>query len=771
MIRILLSVGLLAVFTAAAADAQTHCNNTVKLTVVETHDFSPVYPAVVYMEMQDKVFETNENGSIVLDSICDGNYSIRIQGAGYEEKRTTIEVKGNKPIKVRVNYELHNLKEVTVADVQKNSLIQSKENINKEMLNANQGKTLANMLEQVNGLSTLSNGATIAKPVIHGLHSNRILMLNNGIRQEDQQWGAEHAPNIDPYTAGNITVLKGAAGVRYGTDAIGGVVLVESNPMPSQPGWSGELDLSGHSNNRMGVGSLTLQHAFRKMPALSVRVQGSYKKGGTYRIPGYRVANTGVREDNFSGTVAYRKLHSGAEVYYSRFHTVLGLYTGSHTGSRKDLLNAVNSPVPLVQSGFTYDLKRPMQHVAHNLVKVKGYADSRIGTWNVIYGYQHNFRREYDIMRVENGKAQLNLTLQTHTLNVNLDHKKLSGLNGQVGLDMIAQDNRFRNGDRIFIPTYESRGGAGYLIERYRIGNINLEAGLRYDMRWYGVYNPQGNNQQIVYYEFNYHNASGTLGIKQQVNDRWNWNVALANAWRAPQANELFSAGLHQGAARIELGNKDLRPENAYSISMDNNYSIGKKLHTTVSLYSQFINDYIYLEPGEDILTIRGYYKTFRYRQTNARLTGADVSLQYDWNDHLSSSAKGSFLRARDRKANDWLILIPSDRVSFSTRFSKNLSEKWKHVFAEISGKYVFRQTRIPRNFDAIDYPRPPKGYFLPDAAIGAQYTIAKQPVNMSLSINNLLNVKYRDYMDVFRYFLDLPGTNVVLRLSIPFQF
>lgn len=771
MIRILCSIAMLIVFSVGTVNAQTTCSNTVKLTVVETHDFSPVYPAVIYIEELNKAFETDENGNVLLDSICDGSYIVRIQGGGYEEKKMTIQVIGNKAIRVRVNYALHNLKEVTVAEAQKNSLIQSKEKLDKEALNANQGKTLANMLENINGLSTLSNGATIAKPVIHGLHSNRILVLNNGIRQEDQQWGAEHAPNIDPYTAGNITVLKGAAGVRYGTDAIGGVVLVEPKPMPVQPGWGGELDLSLHSNNRMGIGSLMLQHAFKKIPALSFRLQGSYKKGGNYHIPGYWVANTGVREDNVSGTLAYRKLHYGAEVYYSRFNTELGLYTGSHTGNQNDLMNAINSPVPLVQSEFTYDLERPRQHVVHNLVKAKIYTDSRIGTWNVIYGYQHNFRQEYDIIRQENGKAQLNLTLQTHTLNVNLDHKKLLGLTGQIGLDMISQDNRFRDGDRIFIPTYQSRGGAGYLIERYRTENITLEAGLRYDVRWYGVYNPQGNNQQIVYYEFNYRNASGTLGIKQRVNDQWNWTVTLANAWRAPQANELFSAGLHQGAARIELGNKDLKPENAYSIGFENNYSLGEKLHTTVSLYSQLINDYIYLEPGEDLLTIRGYYKTFHYKQTNAWLSGADISLQYDWNDLLSSSVKGSFLRAHDRKANDWLILMPSDRVSSSTRFSRNLSEKWQHVFAEVGGKYVFRQTRIPRNFDEIDHPQPPKGYFLLDAAIGAQYILARQPVTMSLSVNNLLNTRYRDYMDVFRYFLDQPGTNVVLRLSIPFQF
>ncbi|HTN45511.1 MAG TPA: TonB-dependent receptor plug domain-containing protein [Flavipsychrobacter sp.] len=771
MIRILISVLFLGLLATINSTAQHRCVNPTRITLVETHDFSPVYPAVVYVEALNKAFETDESGSMVLDSLCDGSYIIRIQGTGYEEKQTTISLKGRKPVKVKVDYELHALHEVTVKEEQKNSLIQSKDNLGKNALDDNQGKTLAGMLENINGVTTLSNGATIAKPVIHGLHSNRILMLNHGIRQEDQQWGAEHAPNIDPYTADNITVLKGAAGVRYGTDAIGGVVLVEPKPMPAQTGWGGELNLAGFSNNRMGVGSFMLEHAFKKNPALSLRVQGSLKKGGNYRIPGHWVANTGLQESNYSATAAYQKLHYGTEIFYSNFNTSLGIYKGSHTGNQNDLLNAINSPVPLVQSDFSYDLERPKQHIVHHLLKAKIYADSRWGRWDIIYGYQHNFRQEYDVIRQENGKAQLNLTLQTHTLNINLDHKKLFGLSGQTGIDVISQDNRFQNGDRVFIPTYQSRGIAGYLVERYHLKNLMLEAGLRYDYKGYGVYNPQGNNQQIVYYEFNYGNASGTLGLKQQVNAHWDWNLTLANAWRAPQANELFSAGLHHGAARIELGNKDLQPENAYSVSFDNRYAVGDKLYTSVSLYSQLINNYIYLIPGEDLLTIRGYFKTFHFRQTNAWLNGADLTVRYDWNNYLTSTVKASVLRARDRKANDWLILMPADRVSFNTRFSKNLSEKWKNMFAEVTGRYVFRQTRIPGNFDEIDYPRPPRDYFLLDAALGIQQMVGKQPVNISLAATNLFNIRYRDYLDVFRYFLDQPGTNMALRIAIPFEF
>lgn len=751
--------------------ANAQCGYKASLRVMETHTFSPVYPAVIFIEPLNKALQTDESGNAAIDSLCEGRYIFHVQAGGYHTITDTVMIKGNVTLRFKTAFESHELKEVEITDERTRTVQQSKGQLSTQRLSEGSGKTLGALLEDINGVTTYKNGATIAKPVIHGLHSNRIMILNNGIRQEDQQWGDEHAPNIDPFLAGNVTVIKGAAGVRYGTDAIGGVILVEPPALRSKPGWDGELNLAGFSNNRMGVGSLSIEHCFKSLPALSFRIQGSLKKGGNYRIPGYWAANTGVEEENYSTTAAYRKAHYGAEVFYSRFNTDLGLYRGSHTGNAADLMNAINSPSPLIESGFTYDIARPRQHVTHDLLKTKLYADSKVGFWNIVYGYQHNFRQEYDVMRVENGNAQLNLTLNTQTINVNLDHKPIKGISGQIGVDAGTQDNFFRDGDRLFIPTYQSRNAAAYLIERYKTGKVNLEAGLRYDYRWYNVYNPEGNDQHIVNYKFDYSNISGTLGLTQKLKANWDWSATFANAWRAPQASELFSAGLHQGAARIEIGNKSLLPERSYGLNLGTRYIWHNKLTMQIDAYSQLINDYIFLEPGADLLTIRGYFKTFNYKQTNAWLNGIDATLHYQWNDYLRATFKGSMLRARDITKNDWLILIPSDRISLEARYTRNLSEKWKECFAGMEAKYVFRQTRVPSNFDSIDYPRPPADYFLLDASVGACTYFRKQPIYLSLSVTNLLNAKYRDYMDVFRYFIDQPGTNVVLRIRIPFNF
>jgi len=756
---------LLACVCTCTAMAQHACSLHLDIQLQEKHTLEAVYPALVYIDELQRSFPADEEGLVRVADLCAGNYTCHVEAAGHMSIAQVITVKESSRVRIRL---VHALREVTVKEERVKTVLQTKESLNKDQLAEGSGKTIGDVLQAVNGVTLLSNGGTVSKPVIHGLHSNRILMVNNGIRQEDQQWGSEHAPNIDPFLANRITVIKGAAGVRYGTDAIGGVVLVEPAPLRSS-GWGGEVNLAGFSNNRMGVAEGMIEHGFEKIPGLSFRLQGTLKQGGNYRIPGYYVANTGVRESNYSAAIGYARAHQSVELFYSHFNTDLGIYRGSHTGSKEDLLNAINSDTPRVSAGFTYDIDRPRQHVVHDLAKLKLNATNAVGKWSLTYAFQHNFRQEYDVVRKDDGKAQLNLTLNTQTLNLNLDHVSWKGLTGEIGVDGIFQTNRFPAGDRLFIPWYNTAGGGAYAVERWKKNNWTVEGGLRYDYRWYNVWNNEGSNQAVVEYQYAYNSLSGTLGVNKKVKDGLEWSATLSNAWRAPQANELFSSGLHQEAARIELGNKDLSPERSYGLNLEGKWQAGK-LSTELSLYSQYIRNYIYLEPGPDLLTIRGYFKTFNYKQTNAWLNGTDFSAKYLWTEGLETSLKASVVLARNVTAKDWLIMMPSDRVQLSSRYTRSISNTLKNCFAEVGGKYVFQQQRLPQNFDDIDYPRPPAGYFLLSASIGTTLQIHKQPVHLSLAAENLLNSRYRDYMDAFRYFIDQPGRNFALRVRVPFE-
>lgn len=749
--------------------AQDSCTLSANITITEAHNTEPVSGLLIYISELRKSMQTDENGSVQLDSLCAGSYALHLHGEATRDTVLTVQIVRSGNYRLEVHHSDQLLHQVVVKSQPQASLIQDKSQVDAATLQQNSGKNLGDLLRTVNGVNTLNNGATLSKPVIHGLHSNRVLLLNNGIRQEDQQWGTEHAPDIDPAVAGVITVLKGAAGVRYGTDAIGGVILAEPAPIRNNTGWGGYLKLAAFSNNRMGSASGMVEHRFRKHPEFSFRLQGTLKQGGNYRLPGgYFAANTGIREADYSTTLNYRGIHAGAELFFSRFSNVLGIYSGSHTGSRQDLENAINSPVPLVPASFDYAIGRPRQAVVHELLKAKAYRDTRSGLWTVTYAYQRNFRQEYDVTRLQTDKAQLNLSLNTHSLNIHLDQRKLGNFSGQTGVDVIYQHNTFRDGDRVFIPSYYSYAGALYLIERYSKGTHTLEAGVRYDYRHFDMYNPEGVQLQNVRYRFDYRNPSATLAYKKQLSRQWEWSATLAKAWRAPQASELFSAGLHQGGARIETGNRNLKPEGALGLTLATAYQRTEKLQVNASLYAQSISNFIFLMPGADLLTIRGYYKTFNYVQTDALLYGADLSADYSWNSHVSTDARVSLLRARDQVRRDWLVLMPSDRVSAGMQYHFRKEGRTSDGVLGLRGEYVFRQSRIPANFDQIDYPRPPAAYFLLSAEAGCTIRIRRQPLQISASASNLLNTRYRDYMDLFRYFIDQPGTNIALRLHLP---
>lgn len=751
---------------AIAAHAQDSCYHVLAITLTESHTRTAVSPAEVTVVETGAHFHPDESGYLRIADLCSGTYTLLLEAPGTLPRTEVVSIPAQTALDVRMEHgqvladvEIIGTPRAT-APLQSSTMLDA---------TAQAGRPLGEILSSVNGVTTFSNGATLAKPVIHGLSGARVLTMANGIRQEDQQWGTDHALAIDPLALEAIRVVRGAAGVRYGPEAIGGAVVMEPAPLRSKTGTSAVVRTALFSNNGMGLLSGSIDHRFSSAPRLAIRLQGGGRRGANYVLPGgYRAANTALAEGAGSLLAGWRGAHSEVEAYYSFFHTSLGLYRGSHTGNEKDLAAAVASDTPLWPAGFSYTIDRPRQEVAHHLAKAKAAMDTRFGRASITYGFQHNLRREYDVQRIETDRAQLNLSLTTQTLHLALEHRRIGAFSGSFGVDGLYAENRFADGDRVFLPFYDTRGVGTYLIERYRRGDWTAEAGLRWDGRRYDVQNPQGPSQGVVRYERAYSAPSATLGVRH----RWgsgHIGATLSAAWRAPQPAELFAQGYHQSAARIETGNSDLGAEQAYGVNLDAERTFGK-LSVEATLYHQRIADYIFLQPGPGLLTIRGFFRTFQYQQTDAALTGADLTLTYDWTEGLSTTAQASLLRAKDVQRDEWLILIPPDRFKLSTRYATDVW-KLRGAYVSVDGRYVMRQARVPENFDAIDFPRPPAGYFLLGAEIGSALHFGRQSLTWSLAATNALNTRYRDYLDAFRYFIDRPGRDVALRVTVPISF
>ncbi|HSZ34591.1 MAG TPA: TonB-dependent receptor, partial [Puia sp.] len=341
-------------------------------------------------------------GNFSITNACPGKIGITISYIGYKSIDTTVDMVKDTSISVMLVSVTQRLTDVTVTAelIHKDQITTAvKSTLGGVALEQTRGLSLGESLKSIVGMNSLQTGPAISKPVIHGVYSNRILIVNNGVRQEGQNWGNDHAPEIDPFIATKITVIKGAGSIRYGSDAIGGVVLIEPKDLRTAPGIDGNVNIVGMTNGRIGVVSGMLEGAAaNKLQGLSWRVQGTLKKGGNAEAPTYYLGNTGYYEDDYSATLQYAKANYGVSVYYSKFDTKIGIALASHIGTLADLTEAFARSQPADTAHFTYDISRPYQTVNHELIKASAFLNlgNNMGRIDAIYARQKDVRKEYD---------------------------------------------------------------------------------------------------------------------------------------------------------------------------------------------------------------------------------------------------------------------------------------------------------------------------------------------------------------------------------------
>lgn len=750
------------------------CNCILKGVVHEKDIHQSVPGAIIYLKGTNISTFADGSGKYFFKNLCQGQYTLICQAIGFQK----VEVVVNLTLEHDEDFSLEDkdehLQEVIVSGKKIENLSQPKNSLEGQALEQTRGQSLGESLKSISGVTTLQTGSSISKPIIHGMHSNRVLILNNGIRQEGQQWGSEHAPEIDPFVAKKITVIKGAAGVRYGSDAIAGVIMIEPNALPDSARLHGEINTVGFSNGKMGVFSGILEGGIPKFSGFAWRVQGTYKRGGDLKTADYFMANTGVQERNFSLTMGYKKPHFGTELFFSYFDTQLGIFTGSHIGNLTDLQNAINNPRPnenYTPAEPSYEINRPNQDLAHNLLKIKAFSIAdNLGKFTFTLSRQYDWRLEYDVPRGNRSLNTLNFKLTTYTGEILLDHKPIfNRISGSVGISGLYQENLSSSFElrkplvnTVLIPNYEVASGGIFLIERYLKNRWEFETGLRYDFRNAQAF---GLNSSGKYFEnsFNFSNLSATLGAIYTPNDALNFRFNVANAWRSPNMNELFSDGIHHGAAAYEKGNVNLQPEVAHNLSFTTNLE-KEKISLELTAYLNYINNFIYLKPRaengvlQSVLTVRGAFPAFDYTQVDARFSGIDFSINYLITNRLSLIEKYSMVRAKDVRNNVFMVNIPSDRLESTLKYSFKKYDS----FASISNQLVAQQTRVEANSDFLS---PPVGYSLWRMDAGLKIN----KITVGMSVSNAFNLAYREYLNRFRYFTDDAGRNISVRLKYSF--
>ncbi len=724
--------------------------------------------ATVFISSLQKGAVTDINGKFIFQDIPDGTYELEVRYIGHTSTEITLNAPLDESLTITLSGEFHVLDEIIVAEEQDLAGLITTNTLTQEQMKQSKGASLAESVDQITGVTMLKTGPAIAKPVIHGLHSNRILILNNGVRQEGQQWGTEHAPEIDPFIANKITVVKGAAAVRYGSDAIAGALLVEPAPLPMLNNLNGEVNLIGSTNGRQGIAAVSLENGVKGIPGLGWRLQSSAKKAGDFNTPRYSLTNTGLEEFNFSGEVGYENEKWGSKLYYSLFSTEIGILRSAHIGNTTDLQAALIRDIPLFIEDFSYDINNPKQEVVHHLIKSESFFrfnDKR--KLSLSFSQQQNSRKEFDIRRGgRSGRAALDLNLTTNQIDLVFDDLQSNSLKGTYGISYTDQKNRNipGTGVRPLIPNFLSTSIGAFIIESLDLNKWEFEAGMRYDYRNLEVFrfNEQDELETPTY---DFHNFSVTGSIAYEFSEKFLVNSQLATAFRPPNVSELFSEGLHHGLAAIEEGNPNLETEKAFKWVNTIEYNQDSYGFTT-SLYYQRINDFIYLKPlGEPRLTVRGAFPVFQYTQTNARIMGLDAAFFWRIAPWLQYNLNYNMVRANNISEDTYLIFMPPDQVENELKISKEYLGKVKNFYAGISAIYQAEQTRVP----GIDFSPPPDANFLLNLNAGIDFNIGSNHAGLNLTLNNALNTTYRSYLNRLRYYADEMGRNLILRLLVKF--
>ncbi len=762
---------LLLLFAALAVNAQ-NCNIKLTGTVTDSHDGEKLeFATLGILQLQKQAF-TKSDGTFEFSNLCPGSYTIICRHLGCKDTSFTISVSENTNIAIVMPHKLNQLKEVDVkgektnyADAAGLSVI----SVSNQQLQPLLGGTLGDVLKVAPGVTTLQTGATIAKPMINGFTGNRIVIMNNGVRLEGQQWGGEHAPEIDPYIANTISVWYGAKAVRYGPDAIGGVITIDPATLPYNGKFSGIANLAGFSNNRMGAASFQMQNSFGK-GRWAYRVQGSYRKGANVFTPAYGLDNSAMREGNFSAALGYKYKRFKVETYASRFDTKIGLFKGAHIGNLTDLLQAINSTTPFYTTNtHSYAIGRPYQQAVHYTGKLKMVYDVDDDSRLLLqYAIQNNRRQEYDrdkplndsLAALNNPEFLFDLTTQTVDAVYEFNSK---GVEISGGLSGMYQSNYWQG--RYFIPNFNAQNLGVFAIGEYTFKKVKLEAGIRYDVRFLEI--SRLIKGKVISPAYRYQNPSANIGATfTDVVPGLNIGLNAGLAWRPPTVSELYSNGLHHGAAAFEIGDTSFTAEKAYTGSAVVNYQAEGIEFRVMGNYSYF-DSYINLEPVlPPTLTIAGAFPTFKYRQGAASFTSINFSLSVNATKQLSLFTRNALIWAYNHTTRQYLIGGPAHRFQLGARYSFADKKWFEKPYIELVGAHTLRQYLVDEN---ADYTAPPASYTLLNVEFGFTAHIRNSHIGIILAASNLLNTKYRDYLDRFRYYTDAMGRNVSLKINIPF--
>ncbi len=727
-----LAVGHFALATAALPSAPTLSGRVTDTTG------APLAQVQVTVLEANRSATTDTDGRYRLEQLPTGTFSVAFRTIGYrpEVRRVTLSSESvtlDLALKATV-VELTEL-QVTASPLATSTLESPQPTtvLSGGDLSRAQAASLGETLNSVPGVHSFSTGAGIGKPVIRGLTSNRVLVLDDGQRMETQQWGDEHSPNIETANAERVEVIRGPASVLYGSDALGGVINVLQPDLPDAIGRpaiiKAKASVAYSSNNREPDGSLMVEGASN---GFAFRAEGSGRTAGDVRTPTYQLWNSGLRQGGGSGTLAYQGAWGSLRGTYSQRNEKLFLTDADSTATPTQRM---------VTNRASLDLTLPF-HTSRLEAKA---------------GWERNRRREFEDSLTSD--VALGLLSRTWTGSVQYHHPNLGKVYGIIGLSGLGTTfDKF--GEETLIPNNRVWTSGIYAFEQADVGPWRLSAGARYDYRHLDV--DQDDVLGVAAQTRSYNSLSGNLGVLYRLSEPVALVLNVGRGFRAPNSFELFANGVHEGTVAFERGDPAL--QNETSVNTDLALRIqAPKISAEIGGFANLIHNYIFSIPTGATDPESGF-EIFDFTQGDARLLGFESSVQYHPMPYLHLQLGADYTNGQNTSADQPLPNIPPFRATYTVRFEPAGRGVFQSPYLSLGGETNARQTRLnpaeaaffAEAFDGVGYQS--EGYTLANAGAGFTLNTGERPIQFDFSVHNLFNQSYADFLSRIKTNAPLPG-------------
>ena len=660
---------------------------------------------------------------------------------------------------------------------------------NKDFLRKNFTGNLMQAMANIPGVQAMDIGVGASKPMIRGMGFNRIVVSENGVKQEGQQWGADHGLELDAFNVETVSVLKGPSSLLYGSDAMGGVIDIQQAALPVADQFFAEAALLGKTVNGTVGGSLML--GFKKNVWFA-KIRYSEQHFGDYRIPtdtivyltqkmpvyGRKLKNTAGIERNIGFFAQYQRQRYKANYSVSNVYQKTGFFPGAH---------GIPDVSRVEDDGDSRNMELPYSKVNHlKVTTLQQYAWEKL-VLSGDFGFQNNHREEWSVFHTHYGSQpvpekdpdkELAFNLNTLSASVKVRFIGSSSWEHALGWDGQHQRNDI-SGYSFLLPEYY-RSTTGLLwLTTYKPNNvISVSGGMRYDYGYIHISShedayladylrKQGyDEEQVEHYKWNSHavkkkfgDYSFSLGLVWTPSERHMVKANVGRSFRLPGANELAANGVHHGTFRHEQGDTNLKSEQGWQ--MDASYNLRYNgFSISVSPFVSWFSNYIFLRPTGEWSVLPHAGQIYRYTGAEALFAGTEATIDIHFLRSFNYRISGEYVYTYNCDEH-----IP---LSFSPPFSMRNTLTWqrKQVMLYAEWQSIARQNRVDRNEDRT----PGVNLF----HLGGSLNIpirGNQAIEITLTARNIFNTRYYNHLSFYRKVeIPEPGRNFQLLIKIPFK-